>query len=196
MRGPLHLSPPIGCEVECEAAVQGCALCRRCSPPSSHGTFVIWAEDFVDQAQHAVALIWDMVTKAREWIAKVSDVLNPGSDPRKVNGDSAARIADLQKLMVEANGLNVSVAEADEVARIIQAALAWQGKVDELLSTLHAPIRTRAGRSNCIQLSTLCTVLEEAELIPVYLDQRLQLQERVQSESLRFTLLLDISVSR
>eukprot|EP00903_Cladosiphon_okamuranus_P013909 g12937.t1 len=138
-------------------------------------------EDFVDQAQHAVALIWEMVTKAREWIAKVSDVLYPGSDPRKVNGESAASIADLQKLMVEANTLNVSVAEADEVARIIQAALEWQRKVDELLITLQAPVRGRAGRSNCVHLSTLCRVLEEAELIPVHLDQRLQLQERVES---------------
>lgn len=136
----------------------------------------------MDQAQHAVALIWGMVTKAREWIAKVSDVLNPGTDPRKVNGESAASIADLQRLMVEANSLNVSVAEADEVARIIQAAIEWQRKVDGLLSTLQAPIRGRAGRSNCVQLSTLCNVLEEAELIPVHLDQRLQLQERVQSE--------------
>eukprot|EP00752_Nemacystus_decipiens_P009884 g8817.t1 len=138
-------------------------------------------EDFVDQAQHAVALVWDMVTKAREWIAKVSDVLNPGSDPRKVNGESAASIADLQKLMVEANSLNVSVAEADEVARIIQAALEWQRKVDELLSTLQAPIRGRAGRSNCVQLSALCSILEEAELLPVHLDQRLQLLQRVES---------------
>lgn len=144
------------------------------------------AEDFVDQAQHAVALIWEMVTKAREWIAKVSDVLNPGSDPRKVNGASAASVADLQKLMVEANNLNVSVAEADEVARIIQVALEWQRKVDELLSTLHTPIRGRAGRSNFVQLSTLCNVLEEAELIPVHLDQRLQLQGRVESESFLF----------
>ena len=144
------------------------------------------AEDFVDQAQHAVALIWDMVTKAREWIAKVSDALYPGSDPRKVNGESAASIADLQKLMVEANSLNVSVAEADEVARIIQAALEWQRKVDELLSVLQAPIRGRAGRSNCVQLSTLCSVLEEAELIPVHLEQRLQLQERVESKCFGF----------
>lgn len=127
-----------------------------------------------------------MVTKAREWIAKVSDALNPGSDPRKVNGGSAASIADLQRLLSEANGLTVSVAEADEVARIIQAALEWQRKVDELLATLHAPVRARAGRSNCVKLSTLCNVLEEAELIPVHLDQRLQLQERVQSEKLLF----------
>lgn len=140
----------------------------------------------MDQAQHAVGVIWEMVTKAREWIAKVSDVLNPGSDPRKVNGESAASIADLQRLMVEANSLNVSVAEADEVARIIQAALEWQGKVDEVLIALQAPTRGRAGRSNCVQLSTLCSVLEEADLIPVHLDQRLQLQERVQSESLCF----------
>lgn len=140
----------------------------------------------MDQAQHAVASIWGMVTKAREWIAKVSDVLNPGSDPRKVNGESAASIADLQRLLIEANGLNVSVAEADEVARIIQAALEWQRKVDELLSTLHAPVRARAGRSSCVQLSTLCNVLQEAELIPVHLDQRLQLQERVQSEKCSF----------
>lgn len=157
-----------------------CAITLIPRPPMILHFFSV--EDFVDQAQHAVALIWDMVTKAREWIAKVSDTLNPGSDPRKVNGESAARIADLQKLMVEANSLNVSVAEADEVARIIQAALEWQRKVDELLSTLQTPIRGRAGRSNCVQLSTLCSVLEEAELLPVHLDQRLQLQERVESE--------------
>lgn len=177
---------PIGREVESGTAIRDCALCTvvtglQLPPPTLLYSFC--AEDFVDQAQHAVALVWEMVTKAREWIAKVSDVLNPGSDPRKVNGESAASIADLQKLMVEANSLNVSVAEADEVARIIQAALEWQRKVDELLSILQAPIRGRAGRSNCVQLSTLCSVLEEAELIPVYLDQRLQLQERVLSES-------------
>lgn len=143
---------------------------------------VFRAEDFVDQAQQSVALIWDMVTKAREWVANVADVLNPGLDPRKVNGDSAASIADLQRLLSEANSLNVSVAEADEVARIIHAAVEWQRKVDEILTTLQAPVRGRAGRSNCVQLSTLRSVLDEAELIPVHLDQRLQLQERVQSE--------------
>ncbi|CBJ26123.1 conserved unknown protein [Ectocarpus siliculosus] len=138
-------------------------------------------EDFVDQAQQSVALIWDMVTKAREWVANVADVLNPGLDPRKVNGDNAASIADLQRLLSEANSLNVSVAEADEVARIIHAAVEWQRKVDEILTTLQAPVRGRAGRSNCVQLSTLRNVLDEAELIPVHLDQRLQLQERVES---------------
>lgn len=132
----------------------------------------------MDQAQQSVALIWDMVTKAREWVANVADVLNPGLDPRKVNGDNAASIADLQRLLSEANSLNVSVAEADEVARIIHAAVEWQRKVDEI----QAPVRGRAGRSNCVQLSTLRNVLDEAELIPVHLDQRLQLQERVQSE--------------
>jgi len=136
----------------------------------------------VDQAQQAVATIWEMVTKAREWVAKVSDVLNPGSDPRKVNGDSAATIADLQRLLAEANGLNVRVSEAGEVARGINAALKWQNKVEELLSSIQAPPRARAARSNCVQLSTLCSVLEEAELIPVYLEQRLELQNRVQSE--------------
>lgn len=140
------------------------------------------AEDFVDQAQQSVALIWDMVAKAREWVANVADVLNPGLDPRKVNGDSAASIAVLQRLLSEANSLNVSVAEADEVARIIHAAVEWQRKVDEILTALQAPVRGRAGRSNCVQLSTLRSVLDEAELIPVHLDQRLQLQERVQSE--------------
>ncbi|CAN0543722.1 unnamed protein product, partial [Ectocarpus sp. 12 AP-2014] len=57
----------------------------------------------------------------------------------------------------------------------------WQRKVDEILTTLQAPVRGRAGRSNCVHLSTLRNVLDEAELIPVHLDQRLQLQERVQS---------------
>ena len=151
-------------------------------PLSSHCARSYLAEDFVDQAQQAVSTIWDMVTKAREWVAKVSDVLNPGSDPRKVNGETAATVADLQKLLAEANGLNVRVAEAGEVARVINAALEWQSKVDELLSSIQAPIRTKAGRSNCVQLSTLCSVLEEAELIPVHLEQRLELQNRVQSE--------------
>ncbi|CAM9409435.1 unnamed protein product, partial [Hapterophycus canaliculatus] len=137
-------------------------------------------EDFVDQAQQAVASTWVMVTKAREWIANVADVLYPGSDPRKMNGGSAVSVADLQRLLSEANSLNVTVSETAEVARIIHAAVEWQRKVDDLLGTLQAPVRSRAGRAS-VQLSTLCNVLEEAELIPVHLDQRLQLQERVQS---------------
>lgn len=135
----------------------------------------------MDQAQQAVASIWTMVTKAREWIANVSDVLYPGSDPRKMNGGSAASVADLQRLLLEANSLNVTVSEASEVARIIHAAVEWQRKVDDLLGALQAPVRSRTGRAS-VQLSTLCSVLEEAELIPVHLDQRLQLQERVQSK--------------
>lgn len=135
----------------------------------------------MDQAQQAVASIWVMVTKAREWIANVSDVVYPGSDPRKMNGGSAASMADLQRLLSEANSLNVTVSETAEVARIIHAAVEWQHKVDDLLGTLQAPVRGRAGRAS-VQLSTLCSVLEEAELIPVHLDQRLQLQERVQSK--------------
>lgn len=141
-------------------------------------------EDFVDQAQQAVTVIWDMATRAREWIASVSDLLNPGSDPRKVNGQRAVGIADLQKLLSEANSLPVSVAEADEIARIIQEAQEWQRKVDDVLGTLQAPVRPRAGRgSSCVQLSTLCDVLEDAELLPVRLHQRFELQARVQSES-------------
>lgn len=142
------------------------------------------AEDFVDQAQQAVTVIWEMATRAREWLASVSDVLSPGSDPRKVNATRAVGIADLQKLLSEANNLPVSVAESDEIARIILAAHEWQRKVDDVLSTLQAPVRPRAGRgSSCVQLSTLCDVLEEAELLPVRLHQRFELQGRVQSES-------------
>lgn len=137
----------------------------------------------MDQAQQAVTVIWEMATRARGWIASVSDVLNPGSDPRKVHGARAVSITDLQRLLSESNSLPVSVAEADEVARIIHAALEWQRKVDELLSALQAPVRARAGRSsNCVQLSALCDVLEEAELIPVRLEQRFELEQRVQSE--------------
>lgn len=137
----------------------------------------------MDQAQQAVTVIWDMTTRAREWLASVSDVLNPGSDPRKIDGVRAVGITDLQRLLSEANSLPVSVAEADEVARVIHAALEWQRKVDEMLNALQAPVRARAGRgSNAIQLSTLIDVLEEAELIPVRLEQRIELQERVRSE--------------
>lgn len=138
----------------------------------------------MDQAQQAVTVIWEMATRAREWLASVSDVLSPGSDPRKVNATRAVGIADLQKLLSEANNLPVSVAESDEIARIILAAHEWQRKVDDVLSTLQAPVRPRAGRgSSCVQLSTLCDVLEEAELLPVRLHQRFELQGRVQSES-------------
>lgn len=154
---------------------------------------VLDSEDFVDQAQQAVTVIWEMASRAREWIASVSDALNPGSDPRRVDGGRAVSIADLQRLLSEANSLPVSVAEADEVARIIHAALEWQRKVDEMLGTLQAPVRARAGRgSNCIQLSTLSDELEEAELIPVRLDQRVELQERVQSEELLLDTMMDI----
>lgn len=138
----------------------------------------------MDQALQAVTVIWEMTTRAREWIASVSDVLNPGSDPRRVDGTRAVGITDLQRLLSEANTLPVSVAEVDEVARIIQAAIQWQRKVDEMLSNLQAPARARSGRgSNCIQLSLLRDVLEEADLIPVRLEQRAELQDRVQGEA-------------
>lgn len=138
----------------------------------------------MDQAQQSVTVIWEMTTKAREWLASVADALNPGSDPRKVDGTRAVGIADLQRLLSEANSLPVTVAEGDQVARIINAALDWQRKADEMLISLQAPVRTRPGRgSHAIQLSALSDVLDEAELIPVRLDQRVELQQRVQSET-------------
>lgn len=147
--------------------------CSRCN-----------AEDFVDQAQQAVTMVWEMTTRAREWIASVSDVLNPGSDPRTVDGARAVGIHELQRLLSESQSLPVCVSEADEVLRIIHAALEWQRKVDEMLATLQAPTRPRAGRgSNCLRLSTLRDVLEEAQLIPVRLEQRIELKERVESEN-------------
>lgn len=144
--------------------------------------FVPYSEDFVDQAQQAVKVIWDMTTKARDWLASVYDLTNPGSDPRRVDGARAASISDLQKLVSEANSLPVTVAEADEVTRIIQTGLDWQRRVDEILGNLHAPTRPRAGRgSYVIQVSVLKDILEEAEMIPVRLEQRTELQERIRS---------------
>lgn len=141
------------------------------------------AEDFVDQAQQAVTLVWQMTTRAREWLASVSDVLNPGSDPRTVHGARTVGIPELQRLLSESQSLPVSVCEADEVSRIIDTALEWQHRVDEMLATLQGPIRTRAGRgSNCLRLSALSDVLDEARLIPVRLEQRIELKERVESE--------------
>lgn len=129
-------------------------------------------------------MVWEMTTRAREWIASVSDVLNPGSDPRTVDGARAVGIQELQRLLSESQSLPVCVSEADEVSRIIHAALEWQRKVDEMLATLQAPTRPRAGRgSNCLRLSTLSDVLEEAQLIPVRLEQRIELKERVESET-------------
>ena len=145
---------------------------------------ILESEDFVDQAQQAVRVIWDMTMKAKKWVASVSDLINPGSDPRRVDGTRAASTPDLQRLLSEANSLPVTVPEADELARIIQSALDWQRKVEEILGSLQVPARARAGRgSNAIQLSILKHVLEEAQLIPVRLEQRTELQDRVQSKT-------------
>ena len=145
---------------------------------------ILESEDFVDQAQQAVTVIWDMTMKGRKWVASVSDLINRGSDPRRVDGTRAASIPDLQRLLSEANSLPVTVPEADELARIIQSALDWQRKVEEILESLQVPARARSGRgSNAIQLSILKHVLEEAQLIPVRLEQRTELQDRVQSKT-------------
>lgn len=137
----------------------------------------------MNQAQQAVSAIWDMTTRAREWVANVSDVLYPGSDPRMLDGGHAAvGLADLQKLLLESHSLPVKVAEADEVSRIIRAAVKWQQKADESLSVLQAPVRPRAGRGPVMQLVTLRDMLNEAQLIPVRLHQRLELRERVEGE--------------
>ena len=145
---------------------------------------ILESEDFVDQAQQAVTVIWDMTMKGRKWVASVSDLINRGSDPRRVDGTRAASIPDLQRLLSEANSLPVTVPEADELARIIQSALDWRRKVEEILGSLQVPARARPGRgSNVIQLSILKHVLEEAQLIPVRLEQRTELQDRVQSKT-------------
>lgn len=139
----------------------------------------------MEQAQQAVSAIWNMTTKAREWLANVSDVLHPGSDPRMLDdGRAAVSLTDLQKLLVESHSLPVIVAEADEVGRIIRAALEWQRKADDGLSSLQTPIRSKAGRGPVMQLTTLRDMLYEAQLIPVRLDQRVELRERVQREHL------------
>ena len=44
---------------------------------------ILESEDFVDQAQQAVTVIWDMTMKGRKWVASVSDLINRGSDPRR-----------------------------------------------------------------------------------------------------------------
>lgn len=145
---------------------------------------ILESEDFVDQAQQAVTVIWDMTMKGRKWVASVSDLINRGSDPRRVDGTRAASIPDLQRLLSEAKSLPVTVPEADELARIIQSALDWQRKVEEILESLQVPARARSERgSNAIQLSILKHVLEEAQLIPVRLEQRTELQDRVQSKT-------------
>lgn len=124
-----------------------------------------------------------MTTRAREWVANVSDVLYPGSDPRMLDGGRAAvGLADLQKLLLESHSLPVRVAEADEVTRIIRAAVDWQHKADDALAALQTPTRTRSGRGSAMQLTTLRDMLNEAQLIPVRLDQRIELKERVESE--------------
>lgn len=141
------------------------------------------AEDFVERAQQAVSAVWQMTTRAREWVANVSDVLYPGSDPRMLDGGRAAvGLADLQKLLLESHSLPVRVAEADEVTRIIRAAVDWQHKADEALAALQTPTRTRSGRGSAMQLTTLRDMLHEAQLIPVRLDQRIEIKERVESE--------------
>lgn len=138
----------------------------------------------MEQAQQAVAAIWDMTARAREWVATVSDVLYPGSDPRKLDsGRPGVGMAELQKLLSESHSLPVTVAEADELARIIRSASDWQRKADEMLASLQAPARPRNGRgASNIQLTTLRDMLEEAQLIPVRLEQRIEMKRRLQSE--------------
>lgn len=134
----------------------------------------------MEQAQQAVSAIWNMTVRAREWVANVSDLLHPGSDPRRVDdGRAGVGVTELQKFLSESHSLPVSVAEADELTRIIHVALEWQRKVDETLTTLQAPVRPRAGR---VQLTMLQGMLDEAQLIPVRLDKKIELTERVHSK--------------
>lgn len=141
----------------------------------------------MEQAQQAVSTIWDMTVRAREWVATVSDVLHPGSDPRRLDeGRCGVGVTELQKLLSESHSLPVTVAEADELSRIIDAALDWQRKADETLSALQAPVKAKIGRnSGTIQLTRLKDMLDEAQLIPVRLEQRNELKRRLQSEQQR-----------